>query len=343
MRPYRGLNGVRIDSLKAGWDVRDICIAAAQFEHRDGDKSYNLGRIRDLTGRAARKGAEIVCFHECSVTAYTFLQTLSRDELDALAEPVPEGPSVAALIEIASEFGVVVMAGLIERGPDGRIYKCYVAVGPEGFITKYHKMHPFISPHLTPGSGYNVREIRGVKVGFLICYDNNLPENVRATALLGAEVIVMPHVTGCTPSTMPGRGTVDRALWDNRERDPVRLRQEFQGPKGRTWLMRWLPARAWENGVFAVFANNIGRDHDTIKPGLSMILDPNGEVVVESHELDDDVVVGLLTADTFQQAPGRRYLRARRPELYGPLVEPHPPGHQPVTSPGWKLAYEEGP
>ena len=112
------------------------------------------------------------------------------------------------------------MAGLIEREPDGRIYNCYVAVGPEGFLSKYHKLHPFISPHLTPGRGYRVCEIRGVKVGFLICYDNNLPENVRATTLLGAEVIIMPHVTCCTPSAMPGRGPVNPVLWDNRARRP---------------------------------------------------------------------------------------------------------------------------
>ena len=238
----------------------------------------------------------MVCFHECSITAYTFLQTLSRDELDALAEPVPDGPSVAALIEIARETEAVIMAGLIEREPDGGLFNSYVAVGPEGFITKYHKLHPFISPHLTPGRGYRVVEILGVKVGFLICYDNNLSENGRATTLLGAEVIVMPHVTGCTPLTMPGRGPVDPSLWDNRDRDPARLRQEFQGPKGRGWLLRWLPVR-WENGVFAVFANNIGRDADTIKPGLSMILDPSGEVIAESHAMEDDVVVGLLTAE----------------------------------------------
>lgn len=320
--------------------MRDIRFAAAQFEHRDGDKPYNLGRIGDLTRMAASRGAEVVCFHECSITAYTFLQTLSRDELDALAEPVPEGPSTRALIDLARQTGVVVMAGLIEREPDGRLYKSYVTVGPEGYLAKFHKLHPFISPHLTPGRGYRVIDLLGVKVGFLICYDNNLPENVRATALLGAEVIVAPHVTGCTPSPMPGRGPVDPALWDNRDRDPSRLRGEFQGPKGRGWLMRWLPARAWENGVAIIFANNIGRDHDTIKPGLSMILDPCGEVVEECHALGDDVVVGLLTSRAFEQAPGRRYLRARRPELYETLTEPHRPGHEPVTSPGWRLAYE---
>jgi predicted amidohydrolase len=320
--------------------MRDIRFAAAQFEHRDGDKAYNLARIRELTRRAAEQGAEVVCFHECSVTAYTFLQTLTREELARLAEPVPEGPSVAALTAIARETGVVVMAGLIELDRDGTLFKCYVAVGPEGFIAKFHKLHPFISPYLTPGRGYCVFDLRGVKVGILICYDNNLPENVRATTLLGAEVIVMPHVTGCTPSPMPGRGTVDRALWENRGRDPARLRLEFEGPKGRGWLMRWLPARAWENGVGVVFANNIGVDFDTIKPGLAMILDPHGEVVVESHALADDVVVGLLTAESYDHASGRRYLRARRPELYGKLAEPHPPGHKPVTKPGWPLAHE---
>jgi predicted amidohydrolase len=319
--------------------MRDLRVGTAQFEHRDADKSYNLGRIEDLTRRAVGQGAEIVCFHECSITGYTFLQTLRRDELAALAEHVPGGPSTDALRDIARSTGAVVMAGLIEVDDEGRLWKCYVAVGPSGFITKFHKLHPFIHPDITPGRGHHVIDLLGVKIGFLICYDNNLPENVRATALMGAEVIVMPHVTGCTPSTMPGRGPVDRALWDNRQRDPVRLRQEFQGPKGRGWLMRWLPARCWENGVFGIFSNAIGVDHDTIKPGLAMVLDPHGEVLVESQALGDDVVVGLLSADAFEQASGRRYLRARRPELYGKLVEPHPPGQEPVTTPGWRLAH----
>lgn len=319
--------------------MRDIRVASAQFEHRDGDKAYNLGRIRELSHQAAALGAEVVCFHECSVTAYTYLQTLTRDELDALAEPVPDGASVLALIGIARETNLVVMAGLIEREPDGRLYKSYVAVGPEGFLTKFHKLHPFISPHLTPGRGHHVAEIRGVRFGFLICYDNNLPENVRATTLMGAEVIVMPHVTGCTPSPMPGRGLVDPALWHNRERDPARLRREFEGPKGRGWLMRWLPARAWENGVYAVFSNNVGLDYDTIKPGLSMILDPSGEILAECRTLGDDLVVATLTADAMEHAPGRRYLRARRPELYDRLIEPHPDGMAPATSPGWRLTH----
>jgi predicted amidohydrolase len=91
--------------------------------------------------------------------------------------------------------------------------------------------------------------------------------------------------------------------------------------------------------IFAVFANNIGVDYDTIKPGLAMILDPHGEVLAESHALGDDVVVALLTAEALERSSGRRYLRARRPDLYGKLVEPPPPGQEPVTSPGWTLAH----
>ena len=317
--------------------MKEIRIGTAQFENRDKDKAYNLGRIRELTRRAVEQGAEIVSFHEGAIPAYSWIQPLSYEQLLGVAEPVPDGPSVKELIKIAKEFRTVVMAGIIERDAEGKIYNTYAAVGPEGFIVRYRKIHPFVNPHLSPGQEYVVIDLLGCKIGILICYDNNLPENVRITAMLGAEIIFMPHVTCCLPSVMPGRGVVDRKLWDNRQRDPVRLRQEFLGPKGRGWLMRWLPTRAYENGVYAVFSNPIGWDYDTVKPGLAMILDPFGEVLTESDALGDDVVVGLLTPDTLDASSGRRYLKARRPELYGKLVEPQ----ESVTLPGWKMEHEK--
>ena len=316
--------------------MRDIRIATAQFEHRDKDREYNLRRVRELTRRAVEQGAEIVSFHEGCLSGYSWIQPLGLDELRAAAEPVPDGPAVGRLIDIAREFSVVVMAGLVERDAAGRCFNTYVTVGPDGFIEKFRKLHPFVNPHLTPGDGFKVIELCGCKVGYLICYDNNLPENPRITAMIGAEIIFMPHVTGCLPSKMPGRGTVDRALWENRHRDPARLRKEFRGPKGREWLMRWLPTRAYENGVYAVFSNPIGWDYDSVKPGLAMILDPFGEVLVESHALEDDVVVGLLTADKLSDASGRRYIKARRPDLYGKLIEPQ----ESVTLPGWRMEHE---
>ncbi|NQT54347.1 nitrilase [bacterium] len=316
--------------------MRDLCIAAAQFEARDRDKAYNLGRIEALARQAVRHGAEIVSFHEGCLTGYTFVQELSRDELAALAEPVPDGPSTQRLIALSKDIGVPLLAGLIESDGD-RLFNTYVAVSPEGFVARHRKLHAFVSPHLDWGDEFTVFELCGIRCGILICYDNNLVENPRITTLMGAEVIFAPHVTGCLASPMPGRGTVDPTLWENRERDPVALRMEFQGPKGREWLLRWLPARAYENGVYYVFTNPIGVDHDTIKPGLAMILDPYGEVLAESTALGDDVVVALCTADKMALAGGRRYIRARRPDLYARLVEPLPEGQKPEVLPGWRL------
>ncbi|MGO8750710.1 MAG: nitrilase-related carbon-nitrogen hydrolase [Thermoguttaceae bacterium] len=315
--------------------MRDIRIAAAQFEPRDRDKSYNLTRIEDLARRAVEQGAEIISFHECCVTGYTFLQTVSREELCALAEPVPDGPSTGRLIELARQLGVGLLAGLVEREGDTIRNTC-VAVAPEGFVCKFSKLHTFISPYLTPGCEYKVFDLCGVRCGILICYDNNLVENPRIVTLMGAEVIFAPHVTCGLPSPMPGRGTIDRRLWDNRDRDPVPLRMEFEGPKGRAWLLRWLPARAYENGVYYVFSNAVGVDYDTVKTGNAMVLDPFGEIIAESRAMGDDVVVGLCTAEKMEVAGGRRYLRARRPDLYAKLAEPLPPGRQPVTTPGWR-------
>ena len=318
--------------------MQEIRVASAQFEHRDNDKAYNLSRVHELTRRAVEQGAQIVSFHECCIPGYSWVQPLRAEELLHIAEPVPAGPSVGELIKTASTFKTVVMAGLFERDDQQKVYNTYVTVSPDGYVTKFRKLHPFVNPHLSPGEQYQVIDLLGCRIGFLICYDNNLPENVRITTMMGAEVIFMPHVTGCLPSPMPGRGVVDRQLWENRQRDPVRLRQEFQGPKGRQWLMRWLPTRAYENGVYAVFSNPIGWDYDTVKPGLAMILDPFGEVLKESRSLGDDVVVGLLTPEKIEQSSGQRYLKARRPELYDKLTEPQ----ESVTLPGWQLKHSAG-
>jgi len=313
--------------------MRDIRIAAAQFEHRDGDKGFNLQRIDHLVARAVADGAEVVSFHEGSITAYSYLQSATRDELMEVAEEVPGGPSCVTLAEISARHGVPVLAGLVER--DGEdIYNTYVCMTPDGPVARFRKLHAFLNPHLSSGSEFCVFDLLGCRMGILICYDNNLVENVRITALMGAEIIFMPHVTGCLPSVMPGRGLVDPALWANRHDDPASLRQELDGPKGRDWLMRWLPARAYENGVYAIFTNPIGMDGGEVRNGHAMVLDPFGEVIAECRRLDDDVCVGLCTDEKIGVSSGQRYLRARRPELYGKLVEP--PSLPPETTPGWE-------
>lgn len=212
------------------------------------------------------------------------------------------------------------LAGLFEKDASNNLFKAYVCVDKNGLVAKYRKLHPFINPFLKPGNEYVVFDLQGWKCGILICYDNNVVENVRATALLGADIIFMPHVTMCTPSPRPGAGFVDPALWERRATDPTPLRLEFDGMKGRSWLMKWLPARAYDNAIYAVFANPIGMDDDQLKNGCSMIIDPFGDVIAECRKLDEEVVTATLTPEKLHTAGGYRYRQARRPALYKDII-----------------------
>ncbi|MEC7771771.1 MAG: nitrilase family protein [Bacteroidota bacterium] len=306
-------------------------ISVAQFQPKDGDKAYNLSVIRRLAEKAKSKGAELISFHEMSITAYTFTKDLGFKELMDLAEEVPSGKSTQELIAISKELDIAILAGLIEKFK-GKIYNCYICVTGEGVVAKYRKLHPFINKFMTPGNEYCVFELLGWKCGILICYDNNIIENVRATSLMGAEIIFAPHVTGCTPSAMPHRGYVADKYWHNREKDPVSLRMEFDGPKGRGWLMRWLPTRAYDNGVYYVFTNPIGYDGEHLKNGNSMIIDPFGEILSEIKSFDDEITIAKVTKEKIKLSGGWRYKNARRPELYKDIIGGD---HKSETKPVW--------
>ncbi|MCF0041113.1 nitrilase family protein [Dyadobacter fanqingshengii] len=300
--------------------MENLKIATAQFENRSGDKAYNLETIDNLAGKAATDGAQVIAFHECCVTGYSFARKLDRAQLTELAEIIPDGPSIQKLIEIATRHNIAVLAGLFEKDEEGNLFKAYVCVDKTGLIAKFRKLHPFINGHLTPGNEYVIFNLYGWNCGILICYDNNIVENVRATTLLGADIIFMPHVTMMTPSTRPGAGFADPALWEKRQEDPTSLRLEFDGLKGRAWLMKWLPARAYDNAIYAVFSNPIGMDDDQLKNGCSMILDPFGDIIAECRKLDNDIAIATLTPEKLTQAGGYRYKMARRPELYKDII-----------------------
>eukprot|EP00729_Bicosta_minor_P010083 gene10083-7820_t len=285
-----------------GWEVT---IASAQFEHADGDKRSNLAKMINLCNEAKDKGADLVAFHECCLTGYTHLQHLDNKAILALAEPVwPPGPAVSAVMRIAKELGIAVGAGLLEREEDPSdpeaaptIYNTYFVVDSNGKLAGSHrKLHAFISPHVSSGSNFTVFELFGAKIGILICYDNNLPEN-------------------------------------GRKRNPMPLRREFNGLKGREWIMRFVPCRAWENGYHAVFANAVGLDGDTVKPGISCVVDAEGNVLDECNELGDGIAVATLTSVTVDKASGPKFIDARRPELYGSLAPVDAIGGK--TTPGW--------
>lgn len=301
-----------------------LTCGAVQFHHKAGDKSYNLAVVERFVEEARGHGVKILACPEMCLTGYWHATKLDREGLEALAEPVPDGPSTRRLCELAASAEMVVGAGLIERGEDGRLFNTYVVCLPDGAVHRHRKIHAFESEHISAGDQYTVLDTPwGVRLGVLICYDNNIIENVRATALMGADVLLAPHQTGGCDSRSPhAMGLIDPTLWDRRESDPAAIEAEFRGPKGREWLLRWLPARAHDNGMFLIFSNGVGEDAGEVRTGNAMILDPYGRILAETWKAQDRLVVADLDLGLLPLATGRRWIRGRRPELYGPLTEP---------------------
>ena len=95
--------------------------------------------------------------------------------------------------------------------------------------------------------------------------------------------------------------------------------------------MRWLPARAYDNGVYYAFTNPIGYDGEHLKNGNSMIIDPYGEVQSEIKSFDDEITIATLTKEKITLAGGFRYRNARRPELYRDIIgKEHTSNFKPV-------------
>ena len=94
-----------------------------------------------------------------------------------------------------------------------------------GLKAKYRKLHPFINPNILPGDQYVVLRSKGWKCGILICYDNNIIENVRATALLEGGYHFHASRDDVYPFPRPGAGLINPVLWENRANDPTSLRQ----------------------------------------------------------------------------------------------------------------------
>jgi predicted amidohydrolase len=295
-----------------------IRVAVVQFEHAAGDKEKNLSTVDRFLAEAAQEGCNLVIFPECCLTGYWFLRKLSRQALLDLAEPVPRGPSCRALAARAGKLRLTVGAGLIEKTPEGRMYNTYIVALPDGSVYRHRKIHCFISAHICSGSEYTVFDTPyGVKIGVLTCYDNNIGENVRITALRGAQIIFAPHQTGgCRSKNPHTMGIIDRSVWENRHKDPDAIETELRGPKGREWLMRWLPTRAHDNGVFLLFSNGVGVDDDEIRTGNAMIIDPYGRIIAETWKAGDDMVVADLAPELLIENTGQRWIRTRRPELY---------------------------
>src|SRR5205809_4183951 len=123
--------------------MRDIRVATVQFRHAAGDKAYNSGCLRNFGTEAARARVEMIAFPEMCLTGYWHVRKLARAAFDALAEPVPYGPSTRDLLDLSREHGMTIGAGLLERAPDGGVYNAYVVADRKS--TRLNSSHGYIS------------------------------------------------------------------------------------------------------------------------------------------------------------------------------------------------------
>lgn len=271
--------------------MEDLRVAAVAMCSLEGEKEKNLARMRSFVRRAAARGARMVCFPELCISGYSL-----RPDIQLLAEEIP-GPSTRAVLAMARESGVAVLAGLAERGAGGTIYISHLAAGPRGLIGVYRKLHLGRSEEklYQPGRKCPVFHFQGSRFGIELCFDGHFPELSAVLALKGAEVLFFPHASP-------------------RESSPE---------KRRRWL-RYLAARAYDNSVFVVACNQAGGGDGRLRfPGTILILNPRGKILARDRGGGEGMVLSdLKAADLAAIRQGRRgfFLARRRPELYRELT-----------------------
>ena len=261
----------------------------------------NLTAVGRLTQTAADNGVQMIGFHELASTIYP---PFSKDPaLLKLAEP-ESGASVTAAREIARRNKILMVFPFYEN-EDGRYYNSAVVIGPDGAVLmKYRKSHVPDSIGLLPGAterdlfgpgdqGFPTVETPfGARLGVIICYDRNLPESARCSALNGAEILYVPVTT------------ISRL---------------------RPWWELLLRARAVENMMFVCAPSRVGIDKGgapgAVYIGESLIVDPAGEILSHAGAEGEELVWADLDLDLLRkQRETWGFFKERRPQLYGAIT-----------------------
>lgn len=298
----------------------ELTVASVQMTSDEYDKEKNLALMESFVKRAAAQGADVISFPEICLTGYNWI-LYADDEATLLqhAERVPDGPSTQRVLGMAKANHIAVLYGLLEKDHENKLWNTFVACRPDGTTHAYRKIHAFENSLMQQGAEYPIFDLYGWKCGVLICYDNNLLENTLCYAVNGCELLFSPHQTGGFDIEVAGMGRIDVALWENRHANPSALRAEFQGPKGREWLTKWYPCRAYDSGMFHIFSNGVGLDTDEIRTGNAMIVDPNGIILAESRSIESDMTLATLQRSALENTIGRFHMKTRNPDLYGAL------------------------
>ena len=267
--------------------MKDIRIAVVTCNSPVNNTENNLESMTRWVKISKKEGATIVCFPEMNVTGYS-----NHIDIKSVAEPIP-GPSTQYILSLAEAEKIVILAGIAERDAKNRIFASHLVVEPNGFIGVYRKLH--IAPPerniFTPGDHVPLFETHGIKFGIQLCYDAHFPELSTHMAIKGADLIFFPHASP--------RGTAN--------------------DKYKSWI-RHLPARAYDNSLFVVACNQIGKNNKGLTfPGLALLINPSGQVIKKLLADDESVMVADLMAKDLNRVrlhKMRYFLPNRRSDFY---------------------------
>lgn len=240
-------------------------IAALQMRAAAGDPVANLARIERAAGEAAAAGAAVLVAPELAVTGYG-----AGEAIRALAEGA-DGPLVDRLAAIAAGAGIAIVCGIAERvGED--VYNSALLVDGSGRQLVYRKSHlygPYERGLFRPGQpAAATADLGGLKVGLLICYDVEFPENVRRLAQAGVDLVIVPTAL---PATDDGAFIAEKMI----------------------------AVRAFENQLFIAYVNHCGGDERFAYAGLSTIVAPDGTVLAGAEAADEALLVADIDPDAF--------------------------------------------
>jgi 5-aminopentanamidase len=260
-------------------------IALLQSSGRPGSVVENLKVLDEAAGRAAAAGAGLLIAPEMFLTGYAI-----GDDIARLAEP-SDGDSADAVAEIAGRHGLAVAYGYPERSGEV-VFNSAQLVSTDGIrLANYRKTHLFgcfERDHFTPGEQPVVQaELDGVRVGIMICYDVEFPENVRAHALAGTDLLVVPTA----------------------QMHPFQFVAESM-----------IPVRAFENQMYVAYVNRVGHEGEFEFVGLSTLAGPDGVARTRAGRDEDLVLADVDPALVAASREANPYLTDRRPGLYGALV-----------------------
>lgn len=291
--------------------MRTMRVAAVSMNGFLGEPDRVLKSIDRWCEQAAAERAELVLFPELVIHGHCTPNTW------ALAEPVPDGPSVSALADIAKRHRLVLCAGMSEKERD-IVYNTQVLVGPDGYIGKQRKLHLSRDEgfYYKGGRDMNVFDVGPCQVGIVICYDNQFPEISRVLALRGAEVMLMPHAARMKMWEDNPAGEAAARLYSHNFFKPYAL-------------------RARENACFAVLTDQAGRagyvdsrprdsENQPHHAGGALIWAPDGELLASTQveQIKEEMIVAILDATSMahERSLANYMLRTRRPELFGELI-----------------------